>query len=229
MRNGTRLLVDTSSWIEWCVFFMGAYEPEILAVLRQSVRPGRTAVDVGANIGTHTLAMAAAGARVVAFEPNPRVFTRLQTNIALNPQCKIAARATAVSDFVGRVVLYDIVTGNNEGLASLKRAPGMQPIDVPCTTLDNEHLVDVGLIKIDIEGFEAPVLAGARQLLMDQHPIIVFEYNQDRWMQAGHSLEEVRTFLASVGYSRLLMIGRHGLRPLPSIVPEFANFYAAAD
>jgi hypothetical protein len=48
-------------------------------------------------------------------------------------------------------------------------------------------------------------------------------------MQAGHSLAEVRAFLASVGYNRLLMIGRHGLRPLPSIVPGFANLYAAAD
>ena len=229
MRDGTRLLVNTSSWIEWCVFFIGSYEPEILAVLRKCVRPGRTAVDVGANIGTHTLAMAAAGASVVAFEPNPRVFTRLQTNIALNPQCKVETRATAVSDFVGRVVLYDVAAGNNEGLASLQRAPGMRPINVPCTTLDHENLVEVALIKIDVEGFEAPVLAGARQLLMDQHPIIVFEYNEDRWCQAGHSLAEVRTFLASVGYNRLLMIGRHGLRPLPSIVPGFANLYAAAD
>jgi hypothetical protein len=48
-------------------------------------------------------------------------------------------------------------------------------------------------------------------------------------MQAGHNLAEVSTFLASVGYKRLLMIGPHGLRPLPSVVPEFANLYAAAD
>jgi FkbM family methyltransferase len=226
MADGTRLHVSTASWIEWEVFFFGAYDPATLALLRRCVRPGRTAIDVGANVGTHALAMAAARAgRVVAFEPSPAIFKRLQENLALNPKAHVDARQVAVSDQAGTVTLFE-AKGWNLGEGSLMADPALTQVLVPSTTLDAENILDVDVIKIDVEGFEAAVLAGARTMLSQQHPIIVFEYNRSKWAAVGYTLDSVLRDLSNLGYG-FLSVGIRGLEAMPEPAPELVNIVAS--
>src|SRR6266496_1746810 len=86
-RRGLLLHIDTDSWVERWILNQGCYERELVEFLEAVLRPGMVAVDVGANIGCHTLVMAQAvgtQGRVFAFEPNPAMTERLRANLALN-------------------------------------------------------------------------------------------------------------------------------------------------
>lgn len=234
--DGLLFRASTSSFLEWRVFFLARYEPEIAALLPALVRPGRTAVDVGAHAGIHTLRMARLASRglVVACEPNPAVFERLRGNVELNRLTNVRLHRVALLDTSGETALYvpDPRSASNEGAASLssRGADGAEvlPVSVRTTTLD--ELMDaepgpgVDVIKIDVEGFEAAVLAGARTVLERDQPSLIFEYSAALWEHAGFDLPRLEEELRSLGYttSPLSIIPR-GLIPTSSGLPHFEN------
>jgi FkbM family methyltransferase len=142
------------------------------------LRPGDTVVDVGANIGyMATLFAARVGAqgRVEAFEPHPRIFAELERNSALlraRPDtAAIRLHRTALGSHNGAARLVEPAVFNaNEGTAKLVRhsaeATGANSLTVPLARLDalfpNER---IALVKVDVEGYEPEVLAGAERLL----------------------------------------------------------------
>ena len=84
---GLRYQGDLSSYIDWTVYFYGAYEPGLLAFLgdaAQASGPGAIFVDVGANVGQHALYLAPRVAHVHAFEPWPAAAAALRRNVAFN-------------------------------------------------------------------------------------------------------------------------------------------------
>jgi FkbM family methyltransferase len=96
--------VDRGTLIGWSIHFFGAYEPEVRAELRRRLRPGDTAIDVGANAGWHTLLMACRvglGGRVVAIEPNPSSRERLEHAIAINRLTNVRVDSRALADREG--------------------------------------------------------------------------------------------------------------------------------
>jgi predicted O-methyltransferase YrrM len=79
--------LDSRSWIDWNLLFRGDYEPHLTRIWSQLATKGGVAIDVGANIGAHTLTMAKCvgpQGRVLAFEPNPLVRQVMVRNLALN-------------------------------------------------------------------------------------------------------------------------------------------------
>lgn len=137
--------------------------------------PGDAFIDVGANIGVYSLLASSvnAGAPVVAIEPHPVACSRLRENASINSLGNIHVREAAAGSAVGSAMLTaDLVDQNRIRTGSEGDARSIQ---VSIVTLDAE-LVELGidpasvaLVKVDTEGFEAEVLAGARQLL-DRHP-----------------------------------------------------------
>jgi FkbM family methyltransferase len=233
--GGMRMRLDPRSYIEWEVLFAG-YEPEVRELLRRAVRPGDTAIDVGANAGAHTLALAASGARVVACEPNPGLRGRLRANVELNRLRSVAVRPYALTAEPGPVTLHVPSDPVHTGGASL--LPGVHEhlrdaatVKVEGVTLDElvarERLEQVRLVKIDVEGMEAAVLAGGRRLLQRDHPDLAFEYTREWWDAAGTSLESVLQDLEGLGYS-VRAVGWRGLRPVPTPFPERLNLWATA-
>jgi FkbM family methyltransferase len=233
--GGLRMRLDPRSYIEWEVLFTG-YEPEVRELLRRSLRPGDVAVDIGANAGAHTLAMAAAGARVIACEPNPALRARLQANVELNRLTNVVVRPYALTAEPGRVLLHvpadPVHTGGASLLAGVhEHLSGADAVEVEGVPLDElarrEGLEPVRLLKIDVEGFEAAVLAGAREVLARDHPDLAFEYTAAWWDAAGASLPAVLRDLEQLGY-RVRVVTWRGLRPLPAPPPERANLWATA-
>ena len=94
------------------MFFYGTYEEHMSSLISAFVPPGGVAVDVGANVGVHTLAMwkaACTGSRrgiVIACEPNPGVLARLQTNLALNGAGEVVIYPVALLDREEAVELF---------------------------------------------------------------------------------------------------------------------------
>jgi FkbM family methyltransferase len=180
------------------------------------LKPGYVAIDVGANSGCHTLVMAnAVGSKgkVVAFEPNPRMFDRLQANVQLNRFDNVDLCPVALSDQNGIVTLHIPKVGDyNQGLGSIHSANlenASDQIDVPKISLDdwvNQHCPSrIDLIKIDVEGHEMLVFKGAYQTLKNFKPILIFEFSERQWRNAGVATEEVEKLLDDLQYDLYVM------------------------
>jgi len=176
----------------------GEYAPEEMAVLDQLTAPGMTVVEVGANIGVHTIPLArkCAPGPLICFEPQQRVFQVLCANLALNGIANAIAYPEACGEVEGVAVVppmdYDAQEQNFGGV-SLKRLdqPGQKVRIVP---LDALKLPALGLLKVDVEGFEALVLKGARETIARCRPTIYIE--NDRPHQQG----ELIALLTELGY-----------------------------
>ncbi len=148
-------------------------------------------------------------ADIHAFEPSPPVFAALKTNIAGNHlEDSIVCRQLALSDFKGDTRFHV----PNETLASgsldtrgFRGIPGHVET-VACTTVDAyvaEHqLFHVDLLKIDVEGFEDRVFAGARALLSEVRPTVICECHHNG------SHRKLENLLRSVDYTILRLTGR---------------------
>src|SRR5690606_32431577 len=133
------------------------------------------AVDVGAYIGGHSLWFAlACGLDVIALEPNPDTYQRLTRTIDANPG-NIRAIQAAAGAHPGTASIAVTRRGNT---GATRLAIGDGPIQV--ITLDSLNLTDVRLLKIDVEGMTADVIAGAARLIEEQSPVIYAEGDQDQ-------------------------------------------------
>ncbi len=152
-------------------------EVELLGVF---LGPGKVAVDVGANIGTHAVPMARAvgpTGRVLAFEPQRTVHEVLCANAELNGLRHLEAVHAAVGEAPGHVVVPDVnygVAGNFGGVAL---GAWSQGATVPVQPLDAHALPRCDVLKIDVEGMEAAVLRGALATLTRCQPTVYFENN----------------------------------------------------
>ena len=179
-------------------------EVEMVVLLALAQYPGLV-VEVGANMGIHTVPLARAlegkGRQLVAFEPQPVVFQQLCANLALNGLMNVAAWPFACGDEKGIVTFPrpDYRKRGNFGGVSMSTpasAAGEGLVQVPCFRLDdllpNER---VGLLKIDVEGYELRVLKGSRALLERSRPLLYLE--NDRPEQSRDLIE----WLWGTGYN----------------------------
>ena len=157
---------------------------------------GKIVVDVGANIGTHTLEFAKQAKYVFSFEPHPFHFAMLTTNIVLNVHDNVAAFNVALSDQKQdkTMVIFDPQQQNNFGSTELYD-PGQEGVKVHTQRLDDMIKIPVDLIKIDAEGHEYEVLCGAEKLITQHKPILYVEC--DRKDQR----DRVIALIESYGYS----------------------------
>ena len=159
---------------EWCDFELQA--------MRHYIRAGDTVIDVGANIGTHAVALAnmvGPAGTVHAFEPQRRLFQMLSGNVALNALPGVFCHQAAVGDKMGAIELPPLPppeTNFNFSAVSIMEG-GAGGERVPLVTLDSLNLARCSMVKIDVEGMETLVLAGARRLIETCKPVIYVENN----------------------------------------------------
>jgi len=178
------------------IVYFGVYEYAISSLLRAFLRPGDTFVDVGANIGYYSVlagSLVGSSGRVLAFEPSPHIRSRLQRNVALNRLAQVEVRAEAVTRETGFVRLIEPQGGNNDGLAYVDQSGGERGVRVPAIRLDDEPELagrPPNVMKVDVEGGEPEVFAGAEGLLRDDSaPSIFFEsfkLERDAAILKGH-------------------------------------------
>jgi FkbM family methyltransferase len=157
------------------IYFYGEYEPEITTLFRRLVKPGSTVFDVGANAGYFSITSRELGAKVHAFEPNPRVRALLARSVELGGG-GIEVVAAACSDHNGTMPLYLSDPGNT-GMTGL-RTPTDVSVDVQVIKLDDyvtRTQARPDLIKLDVEGHEREALAGAQALLHECRPTLIVE------------------------------------------------------
>jgi FkbM family methyltransferase len=161
----------------------GEWSEEELSILFQVLKPGAVVVDVGANIGTHTVALAkhvtATGA-VFAFEPQRLTFQLLCANVALNALINVKCVNAAVSDVRGEVLIPTIDPTRAANFGGLKSEGHAEGDRTDAVRIDELQLARCHLIKIDVEGLEARVLAGAQQTIARFRPVLFVENNTEQ-------------------------------------------------
>jgi FkbM family methyltransferase len=187
------------------------YEPGVTAVLRQFSAGANYIIDVGANIGLHTVTMAREmrpDGTVLALEPTPMTFKALQVGLALNGMSShVHARQVASGSSAGSQLLYlHSVSGQNSLIAWPKAGGDTLSVDV--STLD--ELVPPGtavdLVKIDAEGGEYDTLKGMDRILAENPDIvIVLEFSQVHFSRAGVMPNQLVQLLADRNLSPWLI------------------------
>lgn len=178
---GLALEVQHSDAIGYSIMVGRVFDPCVTDALWRLIDPGETVVDVGANIGyTSSLAAVRAGpnGRVLSFEPHPAVFELLERNVkrwAAQGIATVEAQPRALSDHAGRGALAVVGAAFhlNMGLATLRTAedarPGEEVVGVELARADDAlGERTIGLMKIDVEGHEPEVLAGAERMLRER-------------------------------------------------------------
>lgn len=206
----------------------GVYEKGLTAYFRSITQDITTFVDVGANIGYYTCLFGKQlrdRGRVFAFEPDPGNFAILQRNTQINwiDKRNIVVERLAVSNVAGTATLYRNVAkpGNTSLIAPSdveRQAQELVPFEVPVVTLDDYfEAIDgpIDLIKVDVEGYEFPILQGARKLLSAHQGLrLVLEWDPPRWTRIGVSAREVADFLLGLGFHASAVDSRGGLADL---------------
>jgi FkbM family methyltransferase len=209
--GGVRLFVDLSDHVIGLNIVRGRYEAEEIAFARAQLKPGDTAVDVGAHIGFFTLQMAAAvgpEGHVYAFEPLDANADLLERSLAENRFAdRVTFQRAAVGDATGTATLTFPTETLNSGGAYLLRegtAPlaGNQKKSVPVVALDALPLRrPVRFIKMDVEGAEPQVVRGAERLLREDRPVILSELHPTQLDRAsGTTADAFLAQMKALGY-----------------------------
>jgi FkbM family methyltransferase len=177
-RSGTMIYNMNDIYIGRSLDAYGEWSKGEMDLFRQVLRPGMAVVEVGANIGPHTVFLAQAvwpGGWVMAFEPQRIVFQTLCANLALNHIINVDARQIAVGDAPGTILvpLLNFAQENNFGGLWLGTHTVGEP--VPVITLDSLNLARCDFLKIDVEGMEKQVLDGAAATLARCQPVLYVE------------------------------------------------------
>ncbi len=173
----------------------GIYEASITRLLVGLTRPGTTMLDVGANIGLTSLPVlhARPTAKVISFEPSPNTLgslRRTRDESALTDRWQVmgkaAGRAPGTIDFF----ISSADLGDFDSLVDTGRSGERRKVTVDVTTLDEvweqQGRPAVSVIKIDVEGAETDVLAGARKLVESERPHIILEWYEDNLKPYGY-------------------------------------------
>lgn len=173
----------------------GMWEPEVAVTFGRLIRPGSIAIDAGANIGLLSISMAVRSdaAQILAFEPHPEIFRCLKANAEGRPAIRPHNKAVGASASTMSMVKLN-GDPNPAGAVLFDRA-GDYPIDV--IALDSLNLANVSLIKIDVEGHEQDVIAGAMGLIQRERPALIVEILPDDGARRTRLIEQVR----AMGYA----------------------------
>ena len=134
-------------------------------------------LDIGANIGGHSVAFAQTAQRVIAFEPQPHTYRVLCANLALNCCTNVEAHQVALGSREDRVLILPIDPRKDHASQGARLAGYGESVRL--ATLDSFHFNPVSFVKIDVEEMELEVLQGAHELLTTQSPIVYVEIHND--------------------------------------------------
>jgi FkbM family methyltransferase len=202
-RKGIIWELDLSQGIELAIYIHGAFEPDTLRFYSKIIQPGDVVIDIGANIGAHTLHFAklvGPKGKVLAFEPTDYAFSKLKKNLSLNPhlQARVIAFQTLLESGENKKPTFlpsswDL-TENPEkqkhpvhlGTYNTLENASVSTLDSILKTLE---IPKVQFLKMDVDGYELEVLKGAQQSLKTHFPNIVMEISPHVYQEHGYNLQ----------------------------------------
>ena len=199
------LVVDSDDEIGRDIYLYFCYDRTVVGYLRHlfGKTPQTTMLDVGSNIGNHSLWLASCFQRVLSFEPNPAALHYLENNVRIHDN--ISLYPVSLSREPGTALLRS-GGESNLGQAGIADSPSEDAVEISLESGDGflrrHGLDEVDFIKIDVEGHEWEVLGGLRETIRTRMPIILFEYHTDTAEKSGYAIQD---FLS--GYDLFGLVG----------------------
>ncbi len=210
-RFGSIQLPAVDRYIREAIEVTGEYCGAEIDLYQAILRPGGTALDIGANVGVFSVAMALAvgtSGRVLAFEPQPPIFLLLERNLAAHGLTQAEAHRAIVFSSEGESEFLDmrtpppgrLVNFSGFGIGTRTYGDFGGTTATPVRTVDGLSLDHCDLIKVDVEGAESHVLAGAPRTLAACRPVLSVECDRpeplvpwiDRLLADGYRLWRFR-------------------------------------
>lgn len=191
--------------VDFNIYFYGAFEKPLLYFLRDTIKnlaPSNPLfIDIGANVGQHSLFMSSVGCQVHSFEPFVTVRERLLLQIEKNQLSTITVHPLGLSNENSKLPFF-APTGQNEGIGSFDESTtskgnvyiGELELVKGDDYLRTQNISDIDLIKMDVEGFEKPALEGLRLTLRHSRPVLVCEITYGKSLSFT-SIEELLSYL----------------------------------
>ena len=189
----------------------GLYGADVLSFLAMHAAAGEIICDVGANIGAYSIPLAKAfpGTEVHAFEPNPPIATRLRQNVLINGAANVHVHQLAVGDRTATMEFHAF-EGKDHGMSSFIRPRGTagesETIAVKVVPLDEVYDTErrrIGVLKIDVQGFEHQVMTGARKLIQRCRPFVAMEHEDSNFpdsLEADKAKKALQRFFQENDY-----------------------------
>lgn len=204
-KHGFLMNLNLKDWIPQDIFLTGEFESTTTAIVKKILKPGDTAVDIGANIGYFSLLFSqcvGSSGQVFSYEPVPGLASILRNNAELNGFDRITLSNLALSDHDGHA-LFHVGPEDNSGLSSLRQPRGSTVMfDVKLARFDKmfNDSNNIALVKIDVEGAELAVLRGMKEYLCHRRPYILIEVTDKFLKEMGDDEQGLLAFMLSFGY-----------------------------
>lgn len=177
-------------------------------------------VDVGASTGSWTMFVAKKGLQVYSFEPSPKSYVILKSRTQAYSNVHTYHFALGDKDSIGRLGLAAFCLGG-EMNTEIKGLHNGGTINVPVHTLDGLGISNIGVIKIDTEGYESPILKGAKATIVKDRPRLIIEVHKGTGKAAktfAEELQKIKGILEDFGYTWILHYRRVGLRDMQPFI-----------
>jgi FkbM family methyltransferase len=204
---GLKYQGNLNTFIDWSVYFYGAYEKGILFLMRDIIKNRQNSIfiDVGANVGHHSLFMSKLCHEVHSFEPYDKVIDILMSKLLFSKCSNVIVHNVGLGEKNEFINFYAPV-GRNLGTGSFMPEHaknnnikvGKLEIVKGDLYISKLNLKSIDIIKIDVEGYEKYVLLGLKDTLKKYRPFVVMEYS--KVTRDNLSLQELKEILPS-GYS----------------------------
>lgn len=197
-RNEINYILDISDYMEWLIYFGIVVEPR--KSLYALAKEANVIFDIGANVGETTLniaKIAGESSLIYSFEPSELCYKKLKANIDLNIFKNIKLHQFGFGEQEQTFYLAPDVENNRGG--NRIRVNSELPHNIKIKQLDNyvkeSDILNIDLIKIDVEGFEFNVLKGAIRTIEKMRPTLFIELNNDNLKQQNTNAKELISFL----------------------------------
>ncbi len=177
-RHGLTVYPLTDRFVGWSLDRYGEFSQGEADLFRQLVKPGQVVAEIGANIGAHTAALAAMvgpGGGVLALEPQRVLFQMLCANVALAGHTNVHTHHAAAGREEGHILVPNIDYGAEGNFGGVTLGEYEKGARVRVARLDDFGLGACHFLKIDVEGMEGEVIAGAAETIRAFRPVLYVE------------------------------------------------------
>lgn len=199
-KYGQMIINRRDSWVGDSLDVYGEWSEGEIALIREHVKEGDVVLDIGANIGSHTIPLSQMVGNkgcVLAFEPERGNFYTLCGNVALNNCENVVCFQQGVSNFNGTIKVPFINSVHMTNFGSLELDKDYSKIPhyvVPAIKLDDLGLARCDFIKMDIEGMERLALEGGEEMIKKFKPVMYIEDDREDKSRA------LREYIVRLGY-----------------------------